>query len=105
MQAQETKPVAAALKDAPKVFSPFGDRILLQRVKPEEVTAGGIFLPKSREENDKLFVSVVIVVGPDVDGIRPGDWVVHLPYACEQIVINGHQFEVARQEDLLGGLE
>jgi len=101
----ETKPIGAQLADAPRSFRPLGDRLLLERVKPQEITAGGIHLPKSEGQAEKLFLSVVREVGPDVKEIKPGTWVVHLPYACEQIILNGHAFEVAHDDDILGVLE
>jgi co-chaperonin GroES (HSP10) len=101
----ETVPIGAKLADAPRTFRPFGSRLLLERVKAVEVTAGGIILPKSKDDAERLFISIVRAVGPDVKNVQEKAWVVHLPYACEQIVINGHPFEVAQEEDILGVLE
>lgn len=101
----ETKLLGVSVKEAPRRFRPLADRVLLERAKAEEVTAGGIILPVNADNSEKINVSVVRAVGPDVTVVKQGDWVTHLPYATEELTINGQQFGVARQEDILGVLE
>lgn len=50
---------------------PLKDNIIVERIKKEEVTSGGIVLPGGdRDEADK---AVVVAVGPEVEGIKAGD--------------------------------
>lgn len=50
---------------------PLKDNIVVERIKKEEVTLGGIVLPGGdREEADK---ALVVAVGPEVEGINIGD--------------------------------
>lgn len=50
---------------------PLKDNIIVERIKKEEVTSGGIVLPGGdREEADK---ALVVAVGPEVEGINVGD--------------------------------
>lgn len=100
-----TQLLGVKLSEAPRRFIPFGDRVLLERAKAEEVTAGGILLPVTAEGSEKVNVSIVRAVGADTSVVQPGDWVMHLPYAVEEVTINGQQFAVCRTEDLLGKLE
>lgn len=72
---------------------PLLDRVLVQRVKAETKTAGGIFLPESSLE--KLNEAKVLAVGPgalDKDGKRmpmgvsEGDRVL-IPQVCERLMV------------------
>lgn len=71
-----------------KALAPLLDRILVQRVKAESKTAGGIFLPESAVK--ELNEAKVLAVGPggfDKDGkrigvsVKPGDKVL-IPQVC-----------------------
>lgn len=101
--------LGVSIKDAPRRFRPLGDRLLLERAKPEEVTAGGILLPVGADNSEKIHVSIVRALGPQVDGdeigVAVGSWVTHLPYATETVTINGQEFGVCRVDDILGVLE
>lgn len=102
--ASETRLLGISLKQAPRTFQPFGDRVLLERAKADEVTAGGIILPANADGSEKINVSVVRAIGDAVTTVAVGDWVMHLPYATESVAINGSDFGVCRVDDLLGRL-
>jgi len=50
-------------------YTPLHDKIIVERIKPESQTNGGIYLLKS-EDADK---AKVIAIGPDVDEVNVGD--------------------------------
>ena len=88
---------------------PLSDRIIVKTVTAEEKTAGGIVLPDSAKEKPQE--AEVIAVGPGrvADNgqvvaldIAVGDRVVYSKYGGTEIKLNGEEFVVLRQDDILG---
>jgi chaperonin GroES len=88
---------------------PLSDRIIVKTVTAEEKTAGGIVLPDSAKEKPQE--AEVIAVGPGriADNgqlvaldIAVGDRVVYSKYGGTEIKLNGDEFVVLRQDDILG---
>lgn len=94
------------------MLKPLGDRIIVEAITAEEVTKGGIVLPDSAKEKPQE--GQVVAVGPgkllDTGKIAPmevkiGDRVVYSKYGGSEIKINGTEFMVLRQDDVLGIVE
>ncbi len=90
---------------------PLHDRVLVKRFDEEEKTKGGIFIPDNAKE--KPIQGEIIAVGTGrvaEDGkIRPldvkkGDRVLFGKYAGTEIKIEGEEFLMMREEDILGVL-
>ena len=93
-------------------FKPLNDRVLVQRVKAEEKTTGGILLPPSAQEVANF--GAVLAVGrgnrgPDgsfqVPEVKVGDNVMFGKYTGSDIKVNGEDCIVMREEDILGIME
>jgi chaperonin GroES len=91
---------------------PLQDRILIQRVKEEEKTKGGLYIPDSAKE--KPVEGKVIAVGNGAvqkDGkVRPlqvkkGDLVLFAKYSGSDIKIDGEDHLIMREEDVLAVIE
>jgi chaperonin GroES len=91
---------------------PLQDRIIVKRVEEETVTAGGIFIPETAKE--KPMQGVIIAVGKGKVGedgkVRPldvkaGDKVLFGKYAGTEIKLDGQDFLIMREDDILGVLE
>ena len=91
---------------------PLGDKILVKRLDAEEVTKGGIVLPDSAKEKPKE--GRVIEVGPGKvldDGsrgalqIKKGDRVLFTSYAGTEIKVDGEEYLVMSEEDVLAVVE
>jgi chaperonin GroES len=91
---------------------PLQDRIIVKRVQEEEKTKGGIIIPDSAKE--KPIEGKVIAAGNGKvleDGkVRPldvkaGDRVLFSKYAGTEIKLEGEEFLIMREEDILGVLE
>jgi chaperonin GroES len=88
---------------------PLNDRVVVQRV--EEQTRGGIVIPDSAKE--KAAEAVVVVVGPGrwSGGTRvpvelnPGDRVLFGKYAGSEVKLDGEEYLILREDDILGVLE
>ena len=85
---------------------PLLDRVLVQRVKAEAKTAGGIFLPESSVK--ELNEAKVLAVGPggvDKEGrrmemsVKPGDKVVIPQYGGSSIKVGDEEFHILRDHE------
>jgi chaperonin GroES len=95
------------------IIKPLSDHILIEPIKEEEKTKTGIFLPetasKERSEEGK-----VVAVGPGKkteDGkimmmsVKPGDRVLFSKYGPNEIKIDGKEFLIASESDILAIIE
>ena len=90
---------------------PLADRIVIKMVEAEETTKSGIILTGSAKE--KPVVSEVIAVGPGgvVDGkevkmyVKAGDKVIFSKYAGTEVKLDGEEFIIVRQSDILAIVE
>jgi chaperonin GroES len=96
----------------PMKFRPLQDRVLIRRIEEEEKTAGGIIIPDTAKE--KPMEGEVIAAGPgtrDDDGkLRPldvkvGDRVLFGKWSGTEIKIDGEDFVVAKESDIMGVVE
>jgi chaperonin GroES len=90
-------------------FTPLHDRILLRRVEEAETSRGGIIIPDSAK--DKPQEGEVIAVGHgkanDQNKVFPlqlkaGDRILFGKYAGTEIKIDGEDFVIMREEEVLG---
>lgn len=91
----------------PKIV-PLGDRVVLERAKAEETTAGGIVLPDAAR--DKPQRGRVVAIGDGhvkSDGtkvaltVKEGDNVIFSSYAGEEISVGDDEFLLLRESDIL----
>ena len=88
---------------------PLGDRVLVKRVEAEEKTAGGILLPESAKEKPKEGKVVAIGDGKQLDdgsrstfSVKKGDRVLFTSYAGTDVKIDGDEYMIMREDDILG---
>jgi chaperonin GroES len=88
------------------------DRILVTRVVAEAKTTGGIIIPDSAQEKPQE--ARVVAVGPGKTGddgkripldVRAGDRVLFGKYTGNDVVIDGEDHLIMREEDVLAILE
>ena len=90
---------------------PLGDRVVLKQLEAEETTKSGIVLPGQAQEKPQQ--AEVIAVGPGgmVDGkevtmqVKPGDKVIYSKYAGNEVKLEGEEFIIVRQNDILAIVE
>ena len=87
---------------------PLGDRILVKRVEAEEKTAGGIVLPDTAKETPKEGVVEAVGRGKVLDSgklqalvLKKGDRVLFASYAGNEIKLDGDEYLIMREEDVL----
>ena len=89
-------------------FVPQGDRVLVEVAEAEEKTAGGIIIPDSAKEKPQK--GVIVAVGPgnkkdEPMTVKVGDKVLYGKYSGTEITIEGKEYQIMRQDDLLGYFE
>lgn len=90
---------------------PLLDRVLIKAEEAEETTKSGIVLSSSAQEKPQ--VSVVVAVGPGgiVDDkeikmyIKEGDRVITGKYTGTEIKVDGQEYTIVRQSDILAIVE
>jgi chaperonin GroES len=91
---------------------PLQDRVLVQRVEEEEKTAGGIIIPDTAKEKPQE--AVVVAAGPGKiqdDGnlipmdVKVKDRVLFGKYAGTDITLDGEDYVILREEDILAVFE
>lgn len=92
-------------------LKPLADRVVIQSLESEEVTKGGIVLPGTAKEKPQM--AEVLAVGPGgvVDGkevtmhVKVGDKVIYSKYAGTEVKLDGGEYIVVRQSDILAVVE
>lgn len=88
---------------------PLGDRILIKQVEAEEKTAGGIVIPDTAKEKPQQAEVVAVGEGKKKkDGsviplsVKEGDRVLYGKYSGTEISIEGEDYLIVKEEDILG---
>ena len=90
-------------------FRPLQDRVLVRRIEQEEKTLGGIIIPDTAKE--KPMEGEVIAAGPGARGddgklnpldVKVGDRVLFGKWSGTEIKIDGDNYLIMREDDILG---
>ena len=92
-------------------IKPLADRVVIKMVEAEETTKSGIILTGNAKEKPQM--AEVLAVGPGgmVDGkevamyVKVGDKVVVSTYAGTNIKLDGEEYTIVRQNDILAVVE
>ena len=92
-------------------IKPLADRVVIKLVEAEETTKSGIILAGSAKEKPQ--VAGVIAVGPggNVDGkdvqmyVKVGDKVLTSKYSGTEVKLDGTEYTIVRQSDILAVVE
>ncbi|MGB6066371.1 MAG: co-chaperone GroES [Desulfomonilaceae bacterium] len=93
-------------------FRPLYDRILVERVESEEVTKGGIILPDTAKEKPQQGKIIAVGSGKHTeDGkvipleLKAGDTILFGKYSGSEIKIEGTEYLIMKEDDVLGLVE
>lgn len=90
---------------------PLADRVVLKMTEAEETTASGIVLPGNAQEKPQIAEIVAVGPGGIVDGnevkmiVSVGEKVVINKYAGTQIKLDGIEYTIVSQSDILAVCE
>ena len=92
-------------------IKPLADRVVIKMVEAEETTKSGIILAGSAKEKPQM--AEVVAVGPGglVDGkevtmtVKAGDKVITSKYSGTEVKVDGEEYTIVRQNDILAIVE
>lgn len=93
-------------------IKPLQDRIIIKRVEEQEQVRGGIIIPDSAKEKPQEGEVVAVGEGKKLDNgervpldVKEGDRVLFGKYAGNEIKLDGDDFLIMREDDILGIIE
>ena len=93
-------------------LKPLGDRVVVEPIEQDEITAGGIMLPDTAKEKPQE--GEILAVGPGTRNdagerveldVAVGDIVLYAKYAGTEIKLEGEKVLVLRESDILAIVE
>ena len=92
-------------------LKPLHDRVILKAMEPEEKTKGGIILTSNAKEKPEMAEVVAVGPGGMVDGkeigmvVKVGDKVLTSKYSGTEVKVDGEEYTIVRQSDILAIVE
>jgi len=93
-------------------IKPLYDRVLVKRLESEQMTAGGIIIPDTAQEKTQYGTVVATGDGKMLnDGsvralkVKEGDRVLFGKFSGTEVKVEGEEFMILREEELLGRVE
>ena len=90
---------------------PLGDRVVIKNQEMNEVSKGGIILAGAAKEKPQMAVVVAVGPGGNVDGkeivmnVKEGQKVIYSKYAGTEVKLDGEEYVIVRQSDILAIVE
>ena len=90
---------------------PLGDRVVLKQVEAEETTKSGIVLPGQAQEKPQQAEVVAVGPGGVVEGkevkmeVEVGNKVIYSKYAGTEVKLDGEEYIIVKQNDILAIVE
>ena len=91
---------------------PLGDKVLVQRTEAETKTAGGIVLPDTAKEKPQRGKVISVGEGKTLDDgskqqmqVKKGDMVLFTSYAGSEIKIEGKEYLIMSESDIMAVIE
>ena len=88
-----------------------GDKVVIKRAEAEETTKAGIILPDSAKEKPEVFEIIAVGPGGIVDGkevvmtLKEGEQVITGKYTGTQVKLDGVEYTIVSQADILAVVE
>ncbi len=92
-------------------IKPLADRVVIKMLESEETTKSGIVLPGAAKEKPQMAEIVAVGPGGVVDGkeivmeVKVGDRVLMSKYAGTEVKVDGEEYIILRQSDILAKVE
>ena len=92
-------------------IKPLGDRVVIKNMEAEETTKGGILLTSGSKEKPQLAEVLAVGPGGNVDGkeikmqVKVGEKVIYSKYAGTEVKMDGEEFIIVKQGDILAIVE
>ena len=92
-------------------MKPLGDRVVIKNMEAEETTKGGIILTTAAKEKPQMAEVIAVGPGGNVDGkeitmqVEVGQKVIYSKYAGTEVKMDGEEFIIVKQGDILAIVE
>ena len=92
-------------------IKPLGDRVVIKNVEAEETTKSGLLLTSSAKEKPQMAIVLAVGPGGNVDGkeitmnVEVGQKVIYSKYAGTECKLEGEDYIIVRQNDILAIVE
>ena len=92
-------------------INPLGDRIVMKNLEADETTKGGILLTNAAKEKPQMAEVLAVGPGGNVDGkeitmhVKVGQKVIYSRYAGTEVKVDGEEYILVRQNDVLAVVE
>jgi len=93
-------------------LKPLGNRVLVQRMEPQEMMKGGIILPDSAKKKQETAKVVSIGSGKRLDDgkvlpvpVKVGDVILMDKYSGQEVTINDEEFMILKADDIIATIE
>ncbi len=92
-------------------IKPLGDRVVIKMLEAEETSKGGLLLAGSAKEKPQMAEIVAVGPGGIVDGkevkmeLKVGDHVLTSKYAGTEVKMDGEEYTILHQSDVLAIVE
>ena len=92
-------------------LKPLADRVVVKMVEAEETTKSGIILTGAAKEKPQIAEVIEVGPGGNIDGkdvvmtVKVGDKVITSKYSGTEIKLDGEEFIIVRQGDILAIVE
>ena len=90
---------------------PLGDRVVIKNQEMNEVSKGGIILAGAAKEKPQMAEVIAVGPGGNVDGkeitmhVKEGQKVIYSKYAGTEVKLDGEEYIIVRQSDILAIVE
>ena len=92
-------------------IKPLADRVVVKSVEAEETTKSGLLLTSSAKEKPQMAIILAVGPGGNVDGkeitmhVAEGQKVIYSKYAGTECKLDGQDYIIVRQSDILAIVE
>ena len=89
-------------------IKPLGDRVLVKADVAEEVTSSGLYIPDTAKEKPQQGTVVAVGTGKVENGnkidmtVKKGDKVLYGKYAGTEVSVDGNEYLIMRESDIVG---
>ncbi len=101
-----------AKKSKKITLEPLDDRVVVQRLEAEEKTAGGIVLPETAKEKPQKAKVIAVGPGRTLDSgerapveVKVGDTILVGKYSGTEVKVEGEEYVIMRESDILAKFE
>lgn len=84
-------------------IQPLADRLVATPQEASQKTSSGLYLPSDAKEKPQM--AKVVAVGKDVKEVKKGDVIIHSSFGGDKVKVDGTEYIILKEEDVLGTLK